>query len=98
MLELNVRVVLPGPALYVWTRCATVEGPHLTSDLLQRACGVLQRRHGLAAMPAPGDPGALLVATNRPIQPLHLEEEEWELDVADSASASRRLTLDDLGG
>jgi hypothetical protein len=96
MLETNIRIVHPGPQLYVRTRLARVESAHLTPDLLQRACGVLKRRHGLAAVPAPGDRGALLVATDRTVPPVHLAEEEWELEVWDAGTPTEAVKLTDL--
>src|SRR5206468_1337323 len=79
MLETNLRIVRPGYSLKIAVRRASVQGPTLSPDLLERACGVLRYRHGLAAVTS--DSG-LLVATDRPLTPLHLESEEWELDVA----------------
>jgi hypothetical protein len=52
MLETNVRIVYPGPSLYIWTRHARVTGSHIDADRLERACKKLQAVHGLAAVPA----------------------------------------------
>lgn len=98
MLETNIRIVLPGQNLYVWTRRAKVDGPGATPDLLQRTCGRLRYRHGLAAIPARGRSPALLVGTDRPLAPIHLEGDAWELDVLDDGGPSRRLTLADTDG
>ena len=98
MLETNLRIVHPGTALYICTRLAAVTGPDLTPDLLERACGALRSRHGLAATPVPGARPALVVATDRPVPPLHLEDEEWELDVADVGEPTRRLAFGDPDG
>lgn len=98
MLETTCRIVRPGPRLYIWIRRATVTGTHQSADLLERACGRLRYHHGLAAVRCPDDPSALLVAADRPIAPVHLEGEEWELDVADEGSPCQRLTLDDAQG
>lgn len=98
MLETNIRLVLPGQGLYVWTRRARVTGPTVAPDLLQRACGSLRRRHGLAAVPANDDPRSLIVATAERLQPMHLEGEGWELDVVDPGTPNRRVTLGDNDG
>ncbi len=98
MLETNIRVVRPGTALYVCTRLARVAGSNVTPDLLQRACGVLQHRHGCAAIPVPGQSMGLLVATERPIEPVHLEGEDWELDVTDADEPPQRLAFTDPDG
>jgi len=92
MLETNLRIVQPGRSLKIAVRRASVQGPTLSPDLLERACGVLRHRHGLAAVTA--DSG-LLIATDRPLTPLHLESEEWELDVADAGEPVRYLSFMD---
>lgn len=93
MLETNIRIVRPGPDLYLWVRRAAVKGPDLSVDLLQRACGTLRHRHKLAAVPYGGPQPSLLVATNSPVRPIHLEQEEWVLDITDAGDPSRRLSL-----
>lgn len=98
MLETNIRIVRPGPDLYLWVRRAAVKGPDLSVDLLQRACGTLRYRHGLAAVPCDGEQPSLLVATHAPIRPIHLEQKDWVLEVRDAGEASRRLSLNDPAG
>ncbi|MCL4553185.1 MAG: hypothetical protein M1305_06515 [Candidatus Marsarchaeota archaeon] len=98
MLETNIRIVRPGPKLYVRTRQAIVAGANLTPDLLQRACGTLRHRHGLAAIPVAADRPTLLVASGTPIQPIHLEGENWEIDVVDSHESGGCLMLADQDG
>jgi len=92
MLETNLRIVQPGRSLKVAVRRASAQGPTLSHDLLERACGVLRHRHGLAAVTAES---GLLVASDRPLAPLHLESEEWELDVADAGEPVRYLSFMD---
>lgn len=98
MLETNVRLVPPGPDLCLWVRRAAVTGPDLSRDLLQRACGTLRYRHGLAAIPCDGTQPGLLVATHAPILGIHLEQENWVLEVSDAGGASRCLSLTDPVG
>lgn len=98
MLETNIRIVHPGHTLYVWVRRATVAGTSLTPDLLQRACGRLRYQHGLAAIPVAGDQPTLLAASDKPIQPIRLVGEDWELDLADSGEPGIRLTLANRAG
>lgn len=98
MLETNLRIVHPGTALYICVRPALVTGPDLTPDLLERACGALRSRHGLAAVPLPGARPTLVVATDQPVPSLHLEDEDWELDVADAGEPTRRLAFGDPDG
>ena len=95
MLETNIRIVQPGRNLYLWIKKAGVEGSDLSVDLLQRACGSLRRRYGLAAVPAPGLRGTLWVATTEPIPSLELEEEHWTLTVQDASEASRKIFVRD---
>lgn len=98
MIETNIRIVHPGPTLYLWVRRATVKGPDLSDDLLQRACGELRHRPRLAAVPYGVPKTSLLVATRQPIPSIHLEQEEWVLDIMDAGEPSRRLSLTDTEG
>lgn len=97
MIELNLRIVEPGTALEIPVRHARIEGPSLTADLVELACSRLQTLRGLAAIPArlagyDGQPG-LIVATARPVQRVHLEGEDWELDVVDDGVESATLSF-----
>ena len=67
MLETNIRIVRPGWNLHLWIRKAVVEGADLSADLLQRTCGRLRHRYGLAAVPARDARGTLWVATREPM-------------------------------
>src|SRR5574341_62997 len=98
MFETNIRIVRPGPDLYLWIRRAAIQGPNLSVDLLQRACGTLRHRQRLAAAPCGGAQPSLLVATNAPIPVMYLEQENWVLEVRDAGGASRRLSLTDPDG
>ena len=98
MLETNIRIVYPGKDLYVWVRKATVKGSILSADLLEAACSKLRNQHRLAAAKCMGESPFLLVATFHPIPAIHLEDEEWELEVADAGVDARRLTLADSQG
>jgi hypothetical protein len=93
MLETNIRIVAPGPSLYVWTRRLRVEGPNLTPELLQRACNRLRIRHGLAATPDRDTGAALIVAATRPVHRIHLADDDWELEVVDDGEPARQLSL-----
>ncbi len=98
MLETNIRIVRPGPDLHLWVRRAAIQGTDLSVDLLQRACGTLRHRHKLAAVPYGGPQPSLLVATNSAVPPIHLEQEEWVLDITDAGEPSRRLSLTEPEG
>lgn len=95
MIETNLRIVLPGTALYIPTRLLAAVGSDLTPDLLERACGTLRYRHGLAASAVRGEEGSLLAVARKPVMPLHLEQEDWELDVEDIDAPTVELRLDD---
>lgn len=94
MLEMNLRVVGPGPAIRLAVRAARVEGTDTSPDLLQKLCGSLRHRHGVAAVPDPRTPARLIVATQRPLEPLHLVDDEWELEMTDAGLQAEVLTLD----
>lgn len=98
MLETNIRVVRPGADLHVDIRRAAVRGADLSVDLLQRACNVLRRRHGLAAVLQRGSLPALLVATSKPLPDIRLEQDDWILDISDAAEPTQRLRLTDPDG
>jgi hypothetical protein len=98
VLETNIRLVLPGQDLYVWVRQAEVKGADVSPDLLERACGTLRNRHGLAAVPLPGPSATLLVATNRPITPILLEDDSWEIEVVDAQQPSWLLRFGSADG
>jgi len=93
MLETNVRIVQPGVNLYVLTRQAQLSGPSITTDLAGKACNALRRKHGLAAVPYPGNPSILVVAVRESIKPTHVEDGEWELDIADAGAPTQHLSL-----
>jgi hypothetical protein len=98
MLETNIRVVAPGTDLYIWTRLAQVAGTNITHDLVERACGRLRYAHKIAAISMTGEPPKLLIASHRPIHPIQLQDEEWELLVTDMATEPRKLNFADAEG
>src|SRR5258708_16305300 len=93
MLEFNIRIVYPGRALYLQTRCASVHGTDLSPDLIQKACPSFLYK-GIAAIPHPSRSATLLLATNAPIAPIRLTETDWALEIHDSGENSQRLYLD----
>lgn len=98
MLETNIRIVRPGHSLYILTRFATVAGSNITSNLLEKACNTLRYRYGIAAVPYSTQPPCLLVATQYPIQSIHLADEEWELTIEDANQPTQRTILNSLEG
>src|SRR5260370_7473556 len=70
MLETNLRVVGRGPALRLAVRTAQVDGTDMSPELLQKLCGRLRQRHGVAAVPDPRAPPPLILPPNPPIHPL----------------------------
>lgn len=95
MLETNIRIVQPGWDLHLWIKKAVVEGADLSVDLLQRACGRLRHRYGLAAVPARESRGTLWVATRGPVPSFHLEEENWTLTIQDAGEACQKIFVHD---
>src|SRR5258708_30155364 len=91
MLETNMRVVGRGPALRLAVRTAQVDGTDTSPELLQKLCGRLRQRHGVAAVPDPRDPAHLIVATKRSIEPLPFAVDTWELEVTDTGSPEALL-------
>lgn len=98
MLETNIRIVHPGASLWVWTKAARLSGSNLTAELAEKACNTLRYRHALAAAPSPSDPTQLIVATKYPILPIHLESEEWELDLTDAGAPANQVWLSSPDG
>lgn len=97
MLETDIRIVRPGTNLIICTRTANLSGPNLTPDLVEKACNALRYRHSLAAVRYPGRSATVIVATQQPIKSIHLEGEDWELDLTD-AGEFRRLALNSIEG
>ncbi|NMC59735.1 MAG: ATP-binding protein [Candidatus Methanofastidiosa archaeon] len=98
MLETNIRIVRPGMNLYVWVRQAQISGSALSPDLIEKSCGVIRNRFHLAATPHPEKQNTLLVASYQPISSLHLDGEDWELDVIDAEQPAQKLTLSNKMG
>jgi hypothetical protein len=96
MLETNIRLVAPGRHLQVDVRRTQVSGTQVTPHALYKACDRLQRIHGLAAVPMPSKEPALLVATDRPVPGVVIQDDNWELTVAD-AGEHPALTLSTRG-
>lgn len=98
MLETNIRVMGRGPALRLAVRTAQVDGTDTSPELLQKLCGRLRQRHGVAAVPDPRTTARLIVATKRSIEPLRLADDNWELEVTDTGAPEELLTpIDALG-
>ncbi len=95
MIETNLRIVDGGPDLEEWTRRLIVSGSDVTPDRLERACGVLRYRHGLAAIPLRGDAQAVLVAHRGPVATVRLEDQNWEIALTDSGDSSQPLRFGD---
>ena len=83
MIETNIRIVEPGVNLRFEVRCAEVITQDLSHDLLQRACGAIQKRHGLGAVVAP-DKSSILVATHKSVPKVVVQDDDWRLEVKDS--------------
>ncbi len=98
MLETNMRVVGRGPVLLLAVRIAQVDGTDTSPELLQKLCGRLRQRHGVAAVPDPRNPARLIVATKRSIEPLRLADDSWELEVTDTGASEELLTPTDALG
>src|SRR5260370_2484418 len=98
MRETSVRVVARGTARRLAVRTARVDGTDMSPELLQKLCGRLRQRHGVAAVPDPRAPARLIVATKRSIEQLRLADDNWELEMTDAGAPEELLTLtDDLG-
>jgi len=98
VIETNIQVVCPDRGFQMRVKYAEVKGSSLSLDLVERACGMLRYRHGLAAIPVSGDLRRLLVSTSSLIPSIHMQDEEWELDVSDSGEKTMTLTLTDPNG
>lgn len=96
MIETNVRVVIPGPGLYLNVRGMVVSGTDLHPDILERACSRLRIRHGIAAVPDPLEEGMLLTATTRPSPQITLQGHEWEIRAEDSGNQPNRIYACDM--
>lgn len=98
MIETNIRLVYPGSNLYLWTRQIHLDGPHVTHDLVEKACGQLRWRHGLVAIPHVSNPHSLLVVARNPVPDIHLESDEWELNATDTGQPEQQITWDSPNG
>lgn len=96
-LETNLRIVKPGSGLWVDVRYADVTGNHLSSDLLERLCGQLRYRKGLAAIALPGNRNRLVVATSEEIPDLKIEELNRAAKIKDSGERQRIYLESSLG-
>lgn len=83
MIETNVRIVEPGVDLRLEVRCAEIITQDSSSDLLQRACGALQKRRGVAAVVSM-DKSSILVASREPVPNIIVQDDDWRLEVKDS--------------
>jgi hypothetical protein len=90
MLETNIRLVKFGANLYLDVRCAEVVAQDISADLLERACGALLKRQGLAAVKVGKNNPCILVASHDPVPQEVIEKDNWRLEVKDIGQ-SRRL-------
>lgn len=98
MLETNLRIVDGGVDVRVPVRYARVEGSHLTTATLERACNLLGHRHQLAARPLPKSENELIVLSDRPIRALKIEDENATITVADAGREGAELQVTDALG
>lgn len=91
MLETNIRVVHPGPDLYLSVRRVVVSGQTIEADLLERMCSLLRRRYGISAVRIPTSANEIFVATERSLDKVTLEENNWQLTAVDSGDPTKHL-------
>ena len=82
-LETNIKMVSPGPDLYVPVRRMAVKGQNSEADLLERACSRLRRSAGVGAVPDPESAGVLLVASKHAVPAVELKDSDWGIQVED---------------
>lgn len=85
MIETNIRIVEPGADLRLEVRCAEIVTHDSSPDLLQRACGALQKRNGLAAV-INTDKSSLLVAAREPVPKVVVQADDWRLEIKDAGT------------
>jgi hypothetical protein len=95
MIETNICIVNNGMNLNVATRRAHLQATSPDPDMIELACLRLRARHQLAAVPDGN--GGILVATNRPVPQLRVQERDREL-VIDDDGESGTLSLADQQG
>lgn len=95
MIETNLRIVDGGVDVEEWTRRLVISGSEITPDRIERACGVLRYRYGLAAVPTRGDIHSALVAHRDPVASVCVKDENWELTLTDSGESSQPLSFHD---
>ena len=98
MIETNIRLLYPGSNLYLWTRQIHLDGPHITHDLVERACSQLRRRHGLVSIPYRSNPHTLLAVARNPIPEIHLGDDDWELNATDTGQSEQQITWNSPNG
>jgi hypothetical protein len=89
VIETNIRIVIPGPKLYLDTRYVQLMTSDNLPDLPQRVCSELRIRHGLAAVSPSDVSGILLIAARDSIQVPTLGEGDWHAEVRDSGQPRR---------
>ena len=90
-IETNIRLVSPGPSLYVPILRMAAKGQNLDSDLLELACSRLRRSGGVGAVVDPDSVGVLLVASKRPVHPVELKDSDWQIQVEDLGEPDFRM-------
>ena len=89
MLETNIRLVQFGANLHLDVRCAEVITQDVSAALLERACGALLKRRGLAAVKAGKNASCILVVSRNPVPQEVIEEDNWRLEVKDTGQLQR---------
>ncbi|HWR14894.1 MAG TPA: hypothetical protein VN577_08700 [Terriglobales bacterium] len=90
-LETNIRIVTPGPSLYLNTRRLRLQPRIDSPELLQKVAGRVGLTFNTACIPY-GD--QVIVALSRPIQPVRLEFEDFATDLSDAGALQLNFAIE----
>ena len=92
MIETNIHLIKGGAAFCLETRLAKLTTQDKSPDIVEKACSVLGKRHGLAAVPTlVSNERQLLVVSQSPVPKLQLAGDDWLAEVMDNGNGPRLL-------
>ncbi|MCI0693569.1 hypothetical protein L0337_16370 [candidate division KSB1 bacterium] len=92
MIETNIHLIKGGTAFCLNTRLAQIRSQDKSPDIFEKACSILAKRYGLAAVSASvANEHQLLVASSSSVPALQLSGDDWLAEVVDNGNGPRLL-------